>query len=502
MSGWGGGYITDIAYNAGYYPQQSPWHLALCATVAGFRADFPDDAAPFSYLELGCGLGLGAIMLAAANPGWRVTAIDFNPAHIAQARLHAAAAGLSNISFMEADLATLPEDPAFATVPDADMVSLHGVWSWVAPAVQNGIVRLLKARVRPGGLVHVTYNALPGWQGALGLQRLVRAAGSRQLQRSDRQAEMGLAFAQSLMEADAIQLSKSPIAASVLEKFGTMSNQYLAHELMNAAWVPCFHAELAEAMEGARLDWVASANIRENFPDLMLTAPQRVLLERYDDPIMWELIKDTCLTRGLRSDIFIRGAVRLSEAGRHEALGGLSLGLVVPPSAFSYDMELPVGTVAMNQPFYGSVVSALADGPMRLDALAAHPGLAGHACNPVEVASLLIGSEQAHFVARPGADIGPAAIRANAMVVRAYVDTANLGAKLAVASARLGSGLRCPAIEAFVIGCIVQDGKSGPDQWAAALGPNLPDDQGIRLRAIMATLADERGTAWRLAGFL
>ena len=58
-----------------------------------------------------------------------------------------------------------------------------------------------------------------------------------------------------------------------------------------------------------------------------------------------------------------------------------------------------------------------------------------------------------------------------------------------MASTSLGNGLRCPAIEAFVIGCIVQDSKSGPDQWAAALGPTLPDDQGIRLQAIMTTLA-------------
>ena len=63
-----------------------------------------------SYLELGCGQGFGALILAASNPHWTVTAIDFNPAHIAAARAWAAQAGIDNVSFLEADLSTLAED--------------------------------------------------------------------------------------------------------------------------------------------------------------------------------------------------------------------------------------------------------------------------------------------------------------------------------------------------------------------------------------------------------
>jgi hypothetical protein len=183
-------------------------------------------------------------------------------------------------------------------------------------------------------------------------------------------------------------------------------------------------------------------------------------------------------------------------------LGGVSVGLNVAPAAFRFEMALPIGTVEMNQPFYGNVVAALADGPMRLDALAAHPAMAGHVCNPVEVASLLIGSEQAEFVARPGAEIGAAAIRANAMTVRRYLDIGKLGAKLPVASARLGSAMRCPAMEAFVLSCLAAHPDSGPEQWAATMGPDLPDDQAARLRTIMAELPEGRRPAWRLAGFI
>ena len=83
---------------------------------------------------------------------------------------------------------------------------MHGVWSWVPPAVQAGIVRLLRAKVKPGGAVHVSYNALPAWGGALGMQRVMRECGRRLGTRSDRQAEEGLKLVQELQAADALQL--------------------------------------------------------------------------------------------------------------------------------------------------------------------------------------------------------------------------------------------------------------------------------------------------------
>ena len=75
------------------------------------------------------------------------------------------------------------------------------------PAVQAGIVRLLRAKVKPGGAVHVSYNALPAWGGALGMQRVMRECGRRLATRSDRQAEEGLqAGAGHCAKADALQI--------------------------------------------------------------------------------------------------------------------------------------------------------------------------------------------------------------------------------------------------------------------------------------------------------
>ena len=104
MSGWGGGYVTDVTYMTGYYRHQSPALMTLACLMGNVAASMPAPDDPVSYLELGCGQGFGAMLLAASNPHWFVTAIDFNPAHIAAARAWAAKAAIDNIRFLEADL--------------------------------------------------------------------------------------------------------------------------------------------------------------------------------------------------------------------------------------------------------------------------------------------------------------------------------------------------------------------------------------------------------------
>ena len=84
---------------------------------------------------------------------------------------------------------------------------MHGLWSWVPPAVRAGIVRLLGDKVEPGGVVHLSYNALPAWGPALGMQRLLHDAGRRLGARSDQQATEGLKLVQELHSAEAYQLS-------------------------------------------------------------------------------------------------------------------------------------------------------------------------------------------------------------------------------------------------------------------------------------------------------
>ncbi len=497
MSGWGGGYITDITYMAGWYRQQSPAMMAIAALLGNVNAGIPAPDDAISYLELGCGQGYGAMLLAASNPKWTVTAIDFNPAHIAEARAWAAEAGLTNIRFLEADLSTLADEAQAATIPEADFVSLHGLWTWVPPAVQAGVVKLLAAKVRPGGVVHISYNVLPGWGPAMGMQRLLREGGNRLAFRSDQQVERAVTLAKDLLAAGAPQFTQSPLTRHLLDRMHTMPVSYLAHEYMNASWKPCFHSEVAAALSAAKLDWVASSQLPENFGSLMFTPEQQEILNRFDDPIMRELIKDTCVDRLLRHDVFVRGARRLSPVARNDALMDVSISLNINPADMPAEADFPVGKADLNAAFYGPIAQALTHGPRKVGDLLEIPELVGSRDNPAEMIGILIGLDLAEPAIRRDAAPGEQARAFNRVAAKNYLGTTGLSRGVGLASHRLGGGTMATVLDLMIM-THAMNGETDIDTLSGYV--NAPPEQAEKVREIVRISVEDKQPRLRAAG--
>jgi tRNA G46 methylase TrmB len=134
------GYESDIEYTTGYYREQEPNFLALCAATHGLQT--LDLEKPFTYLELGCGYGMTSLIMAANYPHAQFIAVDFNPTHIAQATSLASEAGITNVTFLEKSFAQLANDPS--TLPQCDFISLHGIFTWVSDENRQHIRPLAK----------------------------------------------------------------------------------------------------------------------------------------------------------------------------------------------------------------------------------------------------------------------------------------------------------------------------------------------------------------------
>ncbi|MCF3947609.1 class I SAM-dependent methyltransferase [Acidiphilium sp. AL] len=450
---WGGGYVTDIAYAPGFYAEQSPRQMALTALVAGFAAPIPNRDGAFHFVDIGCGRGFTALILAAANPGWQVTGLDFNPAHVAAARSLAARAGIANCRFVEADLARFAESPTAMALPEIDAASLHGVWTWVAPPVRDGVLRLLDAKLKPGGLCHVSYDVLPAWRGMLGLQRLMRESGSRLAFRADRQAERGFGLVRRLAEAgdDVVE----PWARRIIEHIADKPAAYLAHEFMNENWAPCFHIDVAVRFAEAKLSYAGSARLLENFPDLIIGDVARAIAAEFEDPVMLELIKDVCTGQPLRHDVFIRGAMRLEPARRDAMLSGIWLGLAVPHARRKLEFNTSSGRATMNEALYEPVFARLAQGPASIGELldVARRGDPARTTvtQPAELAAMLVGTGQAVAVADPAARMDPASVRLNAAMFAEIAQGGSVMQPVGLAVPALGGGFTLPGLAAFAV---------------------------------------------------
>jgi SAM-dependent methyltransferase len=446
MQSWGDGYITDIEYTDGFYAAQGPRQIAMAALMRGFAA--PDFDRPFAYCELGCGRGRTSLVLAALHPESEFHAVDFHPAHIAQAQEEALAAELGNITFHERSFDELLGADAPA-LPMFDVITMHGVWSWVSSEIQDSIVAFLKARLKPGGMVFVSYNAMPAWQQVAPVQRLLKELAEASPARSD------VAIAQSMQTLD--RLSKAGVVPDrfseglekILGQIERSQLDYLAHEYLNAHWKPLYHLDVVRSLAPAKLSYAGNMDLLRNFPILGFTPEQLAALDEFPDEALRETLVDFCLGGWFRKDIFVRGARRLTRGAQLERAGELVLTALAPfPEVIQ--LKAPDGTIwKPDVEVYRAVGEALRSGPRRIKDLLSLPGLPnGHKVSAIELAGLLVGVGLAAVYTAPSAAAVAATQRLNGLLKAPEDVSMTHGVTLAVPT--ISSGVTLSAADYMI----------------------------------------------------
>jgi SAM-dependent methyltransferase len=356
--GWGEGYVVDVSYAGGFYPELAPAALRFTALLGGVHA--PDLEAPFTYYELGCGHGESTALLAAVNPQGSFLGVDFNPTHIRNARLRAAEGGVPNVRFLEHSFAEL----AVTDLPDADVVVLHGVWSWVSAENRRHIVEFMRRRLKPGGLALVSYNALPGLAQVGPLQRLLHDhAQAAPGERMDR-VKASLDFAAKLDKAGAAYFRTSPAAKVRLAQLAGHDPRYIAHEYYNSEWSPFYHADVARDLGEAKLAYAASAIVLDNFDQFVIKPEVAPLLEQVGERSLRETVRDFARNCAFRKDLFTRGAPAATAAEREAALDGMRFALMRPRKTCRLTLKTYAGDISLRENPHVPVLDALAGSPL------------------------------------------------------------------------------------------------------------------------------------------
>ena len=446
MSEWANGYVRDIEYNSHFYRELSPEHLNFAALGQGVRP--PSTRAGATYCELGCGQGLGTIIVAATHPQMGVWGFDFNPTHIANAQRLAAEARLDNVIFADHSFEQLLALPA-GSLPSFDYITLHGIYSWISPENRRFIVQFIDRHLKPGGLVYVSYNCLPGWSASAPLQRLLREHALRGPNRSDRQIEAALGFTKKLMDAKAVYFEQNPSVGKRFEKLPTGDKHYLAHEYLNGHWHPLFHLDVAREMEAARLSYVASATLVENIDRVSLPPTMVDLVGEAHDPAWRETLRDYARNQQFRRDIYVRGASRMPPAEQSARLGAVQLGLMVPRDTVKLSIETSLGTINADESTCLPMLDALAQRPHTIKELAALPALKEKKNGAALLSlNLLIHSGCCHPVQGDGTEAWPACRLLN----KAIADRLPLGDLVTyVAVPAAGTGIRATFVELVLL---------------------------------------------------
>lgn len=351
---WSSGYVTDLSYTHGFYKEMGPALLRFAAVARSTRAN-TRSGDKTTYCELGSGQGMTSNILAAANPDIEFYATDFNPQQIYNAQAIASAANLKNAHFFDDSFSEFDKRN---DLPQFNVISLHGIYSWIAKEHRDTIIHFIEKRLKPGGLVYISYNCLPGWAGASPLRHLMRMQTERSVGPTPQKIDAALEFLERFQEQDPRFFKATPGAKERVQKLKGVSRNYIAHEYLNADWTLFYHSDVAAELSRARLSYVGSADILDHVDSIHLTDAQQSFIKDAPDETMRETLRDYILNRQFRKDIFIRGAVPLAVPEAREEWLDTRFALLRSGSDIPMKLKASLGEVTLQETAYKPVIRA------------------------------------------------------------------------------------------------------------------------------------------------
>jgi SAM-dependent methyltransferase len=249
----------QVPYRSYPIEWSAPERLAVTALLhGGPRIELKT----YRALELGCGDGANLIPMAYYRRQATFVGVDGAGGALASAEQRRAELGLGNLELVHADF----RDCAARLTGTFDFVLMHGVLSWVAPAVREVLLDQCSERLRPGGLLYLNYNARPGWN-IRGLVRELLLKQTAELAhdlgaRTARALQLAATFAASFAEAGDHPYTR--LMERELRFICAGHPTYIAHEFLAPENHPFWRSELLALAARRDLHYVADADF--NYP--------------------------------------------------------------------------------------------------------------------------------------------------------------------------------------------------------------------------------------------
>lgn len=323
---------NEVPYPGGAFRNTHPCHLGMIAHLLNLHPTTPQRC---RVLELGCSMGANLIPMAAGLPNSEFVGVDFAEKQIEVAQKSVDALGLQNVRVETKSI--LDIDDSFGTF---DYIICHGVYSWVAPDVQEKILQIGAENLSENGIMCVSYNTYPGWHFRGVVREMMRY-----------HTENIASPAQKVIQARGLMKFLEDHSRSKLEAYTTLlkeeaemlaksDNSYLYHEHLEEVNEPLYFHQFVKRVDQAGLRYLADA------------AFQTMIAQQFDDEAA-EILRNAPLLRREQYMDFLRNRMFRSSLICHQSqspnynvdatnLLGLHVGLRNPLRAVSEQGETVV----------------------------------------------------------------------------------------------------------------------------------------------------------------
>ncbi|MFY8208126.1 MAG: methyltransferase regulatory domain-containing protein, partial [Caulobacter sp.] len=332
------------------------------------------------------------------------------------------------------------------------------------------LVDFIRRKLRPGGVLYISYNTLPGWSASAPIRHLMKrhadvmgAPGQGIIGQTD----AALNFIDQFLALDPLYAKANPGAVERLKQVKGQDRKYLAHEYMNRDWHPMYFADVENWLSDAKVGFASSAHVLDNLYDLNMTPQQTEFMRGVPDVSLRETIRDFCMNQQFRRDYWVRGVRALVG---HEQVAALREERVVMTTA---QADLPtkvrgvIGEATLNDNVYQPVFEVLLDHkPHSILELEAHLGSKDLHFGQLSSALTILLGLGVITPAASAQDVNKAKSRTlalNKAIARRSLSVGDIGC---FASPVTGGGVTAPRFtQLFWMNR--QNGGKTPEDWAA-----------------------------------
>ena len=245
-----------------------------------------------------------------------------------------------------------------------DVIVCYGVYSWISPENQADIGEIIRQRLRPGGLVCLSYVTMTGWSSMVPIAEAMRLHAESSDTTIDRAVSGAFDAIAHLESGGARCFPLGEPEHRTLVSSPTADRRVSAHEYLGDHFRPLAADEVIDAMARAGCSPVGSAYPSAQ-PAALCAPPQLAdLLEQTRDVALGELLRDLISQRGLRVDLFRRGLAPAGPEQRREWIESFELMAPSEPVEDQPTTDVPMGTFRLDDARLEALGTLLRRGPV------------------------------------------------------------------------------------------------------------------------------------------
>jgi len=445
-----------MSYTSSLSFDLSPIRLNYVGALRGLKP-LPVDA-PLVYAQTGVFESETLLCLAASNPQGQFFGLLPDALAIERARQLATQRGVDNVTFVSA-ASDLPSN--------LNYLCCEALAAQPSTQERDSFFALAEEKLVAGGLLAYRYKA---YDNADQILQFLIAEYAPELS-----AEQALVFLSELKDLGDLYFNDHPIALAALTKAIEikMPDSFFETCVTNEADIKSGAFETLAGLLPRNFSFVGEADIGANYIELAAPAISHPVLEKCQDHLLYEPIKDFALQRLVRNDVWVKRPVEQT-FDNVELYNDFTFGITMLRERIPGNIPTQGGDVHLSSPLFTRLIDLMCTMPIGIGDFLSHP--AGQGMNPDEVVGavnvlIACGIAQPMRSRYTGQNIGSTAHPKWSTPFNTYLNTTEINEPtVRLASPVVGSAVTLSARDALVLQAV---NRAGLALCAGALHPEL-----------------------------